>query len=135
MPKFYTVSQANALLPRLTTLLEEMKSRGQQLAGVQGKQARIRRKVRSNGHHNEAIDAELRKEERPAEHALRTGLEQLVEWNIELKDLQRGLVDFPAQLEGRTVFLCWELGEPEVAYWHETDTGFTDRRPLDSRFA
>jgi hypothetical protein len=69
------------------------------------------------------------------EEALRTGVEQLAEWDIELKDLQLGLVDFPAMLEGRTVYLCWQLGEPEVAFWHETSTGFAGRQPLNDRFS
>ena len=41
-----------------------------------------------------------------------------------------GLVDFPSRLDGRTVFLCWRLGEPEVLHWHELDAGFAGRQPL-----
>jgi len=48
----------------------------------------------------------------------------------ELKDLERGLVDFPTIWEGREVFLCWKLGEPEVGYWHEIDAGYAGRQPL-----
>jgi hypothetical protein len=49
---------------------------------------------------------------------------------ITLRDIERGLIDFPALAAGRQVWLCWELGEEGVGYWHELDTGFGSRRPL-----
>ena len=49
---------------------------------------------------------------------------------ITLRDIERGLIDFPALVGGRQVWLCWQLGEPAVGYWHELDTGFGSRRPL-----
>jgi hypothetical protein len=63
--------------------------------------------------------------------AIREDLDQLAEWGIELKDLSTGLVDFPAMREGRIVYLCWRLGELQVAYWHDLETGFGGRQPLD----
>jgi hypothetical protein len=48
----------------------------------------------------------------------------------EIKDLESGLIDFPTIWEGREVFLCWKLGEPEVEFWHEIDAGFAGRQPL-----
>jgi hypothetical protein len=47
-----------------------------------------------------------------------------------VKDVQLGLLDFPSEREGRVVFLCWRYGEPEVAHWHEVDTGYAARKPL-----
>jgi hypothetical protein len=49
---------------------------------------------------------------------------------ITLRDIERGLIDFPALVNGRQVWLCWELGEEQVAFWHELETGFGSRRPL-----
>ncbi len=49
---------------------------------------------------------------------------------IELKDPRLGLVDFPSELNGRPILLCWRLGEPEIQYWHEVDGGFSGRQPL-----
>ena len=135
MPKLYTLEEANAMLPRLTALLQEMQARGVQLAQIGSQQGVIRRKITGNGHHTEREDAELKKAEKPIEEAIRSALGLLAEWSIELKDLQRGLIDFPAMREGRVVYLCWELGEPEIAYWHETTTGYTGRQPVDDRFA
>jgi hypothetical protein len=47
-----------------------------------------------------------------------------------LRDVATGLVDFPARIDGEDAWLCWRLGEPEVAYWHPRTSGFSDRRPL-----
>ena len=55
---------------------------------------------------------------------------ELDELGILLTDRRLGLVDFPSEMNGRRVLLCWRLGEPEVQYWHEVDTGFAGRRPL-----
>ena len=49
---------------------------------------------------------------------------------IQLKDRRIGLVDFPSELDGRRVLLCWRLGEPAVQYWHDEDAGYAGRRPL-----
>jgi len=49
---------------------------------------------------------------------------------IQLKDLDRGLVDFPAIVNGQEVFLCWERGEPDIAFWHDLDSGYAGRMPL-----
>jgi hypothetical protein len=55
---------------------------------------------------------------------------ELEELGIHLKDRRLGLVDFPSEMNGRSVLLCWRLGEPEVQYWHEVDAGFSGRQPL-----
>jgi hypothetical protein len=49
---------------------------------------------------------------------------------ITLRDIERGLIDFPALVNGRQIWLCWQLGEGEVDRWHELETGFAGRRPL-----
>jgi hypothetical protein len=54
----------------------------------------------------------------------------LQEAGIVVRDIDRGLIDFPAMIDGREVYLCWELGEDEVAYWHELDAGYRGREPL-----
>ena len=135
MPAFYTLQQANAKLPELTGLLLGLQEDGRKMAEVQAEMLALRRKMHGNGHNLEQRQMELKKEEAPLEAALRSGIEQLAAWNIQVKDLERGLVDFPALREGRTVFLCWELGEPEVAFWHETTTGYASRQPVDDEFA
>jgi hypothetical protein len=65
-----------------------------------------------------------------AQRTLRADLIDLAERGILLRDPESGLVDFPAELEGRHVFLCWRLDEPEVRFFHEETTGYSGRRPL-----
>ena len=58
------------------------------------------------------------------------GVQELLDRGIIIRDLERGLVDFPSQREGREVFLCWIGGEERIEFWHETDQGFAHRQPL-----
>lgn len=58
-------------------------------------------------------------------------VQELRDLGIEVKDFQLGLVDFPAERDGRPVYLCWKLGEPTVQHWHELDTGYAHRQPLE----
>jgi len=55
---------------------------------------------------------------------------ELEELGISLKDRRLGLIDFPGELDGRRVWLCWRLGEPSVLYWHDLDSGYAGRQPL-----
>ena len=52
---------------------------------------------------------------------------------VQVKDLDIGLLDFPCRVEGEIVLLCWKLGEAKIAFWHETNTGFSGRKPIDER--
>jgi hypothetical protein len=62
--------------------------------------------------------------------SLLAAAEQLEAMDIVLRDADRGLVDFPSIRDGEEIYLCWEAGEPRVAFWHEPDAGFAGRRPL-----
>ena len=55
---------------------------------------------------------------------------QLIAWDITLRDIQTGLIDFPALVSGRQVCLCWRLGEDSVEWWHELSSGFAGRRRI-----
>jgi hypothetical protein len=65
-----------------------------------------------------------------AQEVIKTEVTYLAERGILLKDPETGLVDFPADREGRTVYLCWRLGEDRVGWYHEVTSGFAGRRPL-----
>jgi hypothetical protein len=62
--------------------------------------------------------------------AILTAAEQLEAMDIVLRDADRGLVDFPSIRDGEEVYLCWQAGEPRVAFWHDPDAGFAGRQPL-----
>jgi hypothetical protein len=57
--------------------------------------------------------------------------ESLEELDVLVRDVDRGIVDFPTLMDGREVYLCWHVGEPEIGHWHELESGFAGRRPLD----
>ena len=121
--KFYSVDEANALVPKLKPVLERIRKTQETLA--QDKTvAAMREKAAQNGgglpgrHLSEltkTLDRELR---------------QLQEWGIVLRDPSIGLIDFFHQREGETVFLCWKLGEARVEWWHPLETGIAGRQHL-----
>lgn len=61
---------------------------------------------------------------------MRSAVEELHALGLEVKDVDAGLVDFPALRDGERVYLCWQLGEPEIGYWHGVEEGFAGRKPL-----
>lgn len=129
--RFFTVDEANALLPELEPLMARLQQLGQELSDVRSRLAGLQWKVRGNGHLAPAdLEADTRRARALAEEveALVARIQAL---GCEVKDIELGLVDFPALRNGRPVYLCWRLGEPKVAYWHELDTGFAGRRPVD----
>lgn len=128
MPRLYTVDEANALLPELTGLLAHLQLEAETLSTVQAAAQEVHLKIQSNGYGLEA--EQLAGQAAAAERELRQGLARLRDLNIELKDLQTGLLDFYHERAGRLVYLCWRCGEPAVAYWHDLDTGFSGRQPL-----
>ncbi len=63
--------------------------------------------------------------------SMRTALSELRQMDVVVRDLDRGLVDFPTFREGREVYLCWLEGEDQIRFWHELETGFDGRQPLE----
>ncbi|MDP9343149.1 MAG: DUF2203 domain-containing protein [Actinomycetota bacterium] len=118
----FTVEEANAMLPELRESLARMRE-ARQLMLRSGE--RVRETVAGNGGGPEG------REYTEAAQTLKDGVERLSGEGIVLRDVEEGLADFPSTREGRLVFLCWRLGEDTVAYWHDVDTGFPGRRPLD----
>lgn len=120
-PRLYTIAEANELLPYLAPTLVELREKSEEAV-------RIREAVEVAA----ATNGGSSKREKWSQLLARVGelIDRLEEWQVELRDLTQGLIDFPAVIDGTEAFLCWRLGEPEVAYWHPRDTGFAGRRPL-----
>src|SRR5579864_5984686 len=74
--------------------------------------------------------AELRQELEGAHRDLRGLLAELSELGVQVKDVDRGLLDFPSVVDGREALLCWQVGEPRIEFWHTPEDGFAGRRPL-----
>ena len=120
--RLFTVEEANAMLPDLGTALEAMREAREV---VLRSAEHVRGKVAGNGGGQEST------EYTEALALIRRETERLSQEGILLRDVETGLVDFPAERDGEPMFLCWRLGEPEVAFWHPVDTGFSGRRPLE----
>jgi hypothetical protein len=124
MPRYFTVDEANALLPRLTTLLHEMIAARERIITDRPNWEPVMDKAHTNG------GGEGAKKLYHDSTQIQALLAELNEWGVFIKDLDSGLVDFPHLRDGREVFLCWRMDEPRVAYWHDVDTGFAGRQPL-----
>lgn len=127
----FTPEEANALLPELRPLVEEMVLHRRKLAGAEARHAALLERISGNGGDLAPSDlAELTQEVELHATALARCVREISARGVQVKDLERGLVDFPAVREGEEVLLCWELGEDEVAHWHGVDDGFAGRQPL-----
>src|SRR3990170_2258319 len=85
----------------------------------------------TNGNADHAKELKAREDSiRDLVYRMERHVSQLVAWDITLRDIETGLVDFPALVNGRQVCLCWRLGEERVGYWHELDAGLAGRKPL-----
>jgi hypothetical protein len=123
----FTVDQANRTLPLVRRIVEDVV-----------RQHRLWREkileldlVRSTVRPGDALHAErLEREVQAMAREIDAFQRELGELGVQLKDRRLGLIDFPSEMDGRDVLLCWQLGEPEVKFWHEPSTGFDGRRQL-----
>ena len=127
----FTPDEANAALAEVRPLVERMVAARELLIEAQRRQAELVARVASNGGGLAPPDvAAVAVEVQEAGAELVAVLEELERLGVQVKDIDRGLVDFPCEHRGRIVLLCWELGEDEIAYWHGADEGFAGRKPL-----
>jgi hypothetical protein len=117
----YTVPEANEILPYLAPTLVELREKFEEAARIRNKMATA---SRSNGW-STARDEWATKLARVDEL-----MDRINDWGIQLRDITTGLVDFPSIRDGEDVWLCWRLGEPEVAYWHSRTEGIDGRQRL-----
>ena len=122
--RHYTLEEANGALAGVTELLERLRSARERLSDSEAREALAEAGPTNGGGAPGRVISE-------AFLALREGLVELREREVVLRDLERGLVDFPALKEGREIYLCWEEGEDEIAFWHEPDAWFSGRLPID----
>jgi hypothetical protein len=120
----YTLEEASALLPWVRTRIERLRAARLRMGEGEARDALVAALHGNGGGDAGRIVSEAFLE-------LRETMLELRDRQIVLRDLERGLVDFPSLRDEREVYLCWEEGEPEIAFWHEPDAGFAGRRPLD----
>jgi hypothetical protein len=129
--KYFTAAEANATLPLVRAIVKDivelanaLQDRQERLVGLGGPE---RGKLgKAHQEEVEMLQAEMERDE----NRLREFEQELRGLGVELKSYDSGLIDFPALLDGREVYLCWRLGEADVAHWHELEAGFAGRQKL-----
>ena len=130
MPKPFTVESANRTLPLVRRIVEDLVRQygrwQQRLTAFEIAAAGVESARTSE-------TAALQREVQALAAEIEGYVEELASLGAEAKaPLDAGLVDFPGEIDGRPVYLCWRLGEPSIQHWHELDAGFAGRQPLHS---
>ena len=129
--RYFTLEEANGLLLWLEQRFVAMMPQREELAQRQEQLLELLRLRRSNGHSSSEQDImETQRAVDRLTQQLQEQLKEITDRGILVRDLGRGLVDFPSFRDGREIYLCWLRGEVEIAFWHPTNTGFADRRPI-----
>jgi hypothetical protein len=124
--KLFTVEEANALLPSVRDILEKIQRSRRRLTRFRrpAQQAAEGAEQGGGGMEGGGLYARIITD-------FTAEMSELEGLGVQLKDFERGLVDFPSLRDGRVVLLCWQLGEgDELEWWHDMDTGFGGRTPL-----
>ncbi len=129
--KLFTVEQVNSMLPLVRAIVKDLSDLSREVIERRERLAHLltgRDQKTSDPYRAELtqIEEELAKDGR----RLNDYVEELRELGAEPKNGVEGLVDFPTIIDGRVVYLCWKLGEPNVQFWHEIEAGFQGRQPL-----
>jgi len=129
--RHFTPAEANAALAQVRPLVERMvATRAEHVASLE-RQEELEGRIRGNGGGIPPAElAETAAEVDRLARELARVVDDLGGLGVQVKDLDEGLVDFPALRRGETVLLCWKLGEDEIGYWHTLEAGFAGRRPL-----
>ena len=129
--RHFTPEEANALLAEVRPIAEALVAHRRSMAVTATRQARLVQRIAGNGGDFDPQEPRTLEEEFTREgEAVARCVEQLERFGVLVKDLDRGLVDFPALRGDEEVLLCWQVGEDEIAYWHGVDEGFAGRKPL-----
>jgi len=129
-PRLFSLEEAKALLPGIRDRLAAIQAKKSEVDRLSAEMEGLIDSTKGNGHSSGArLTAKRAETERSASDLDRL-LSQIQELGCELKGIEEGLVDFRSMRGGRVVYLCWKLGEDDILYWHELDTGFAGRQPL-----
>jgi hypothetical protein len=132
MTRFFDIDAANEALTEVGPLLATLSDQRSEL---------IRLRDRALAAHSSSSGGGTAKDDREETQRIRLRMQGIIDQmaaavaridalGITLRDIEHGLIDFPALTGGRQVWLCWQLGEEDVEFWHELETGFGSRRPL-----
>lgn len=128
----FTLAEANAALAELRPVAERMVELRRAVRAAAARLAAVREKIAGNGGDIGRTElAQLGAEIEQLGAAAGACVERLTDAGVEVKDLDLGLLDFPARREGREILLCWRVGEDAIEYWHGLDEGYAGRKPVD----
>jgi len=134
--KTFTLDEAQALLPVLEALLKRAIDGKKAAESIEGRLQELSRKIFLSG--GLFVDvASVRRQRAALESHVQAAKDSVAEIDaigVQVKDLDTGLLDFPCQLDGNIVLLCWRLGEGSIDFWHTVEDGFRGRQPIDDRF-
>ena len=141
MTRFYDIDEANEALPEVERILLDLRDQRAELirlrdavlqaAGPEPRgYGRIGRRADDSAARELPTCACMRLRMQGLIDQMQAGVTRLVERDVTLREIETGLIDFPALANGRQIWLCWRLGEGDIDWWHELDDGFAGRRHL-----
>ncbi|MCS7296339.1 MAG: DUF2203 domain-containing protein [Chloroflexota bacterium] len=131
--RLFTVEEARAELRSLLPSIGQMVTAARRAEELERRIAAAARAASGNGRTKEPIpaaDASGPRELEQLRSTLERAIRAIAAAGAEVKDVRRGLIDFPAERRGEVVYLCYEYGEPDIEFWHPVDTGYAGRRPM-----
>jgi hypothetical protein len=139
---FYDFDRANSRLPELTAALTSLRDLKREVVSLRDQIVELNAPVIQAAENAEPGEVRVSARVASETQRLRLRMQGLIdqmaatvarldEWAIQLRDIETGLIDFPALVSGRQVWLCWRLGEERVEWWHELDSGFGGRQRLE----
>ncbi len=133
----FTLEEAQSLLPVLESVLRTAMKAKSLMDEVDAELQALHHRIFLNGGmYLEIVPLAQRKAERArAERRVKDALAEIDSIGVQVKDLGIGLLDFPCEVEGQKILLCWKLGEKVIAHWHGVHEGFAGRKPIDQRIA
>lgn len=133
----FTLNEAQSLLPVLESLLRSALDGKKLIEAVDTELQELAHRVFLHGGIlvNVLQMARRKAEREKAVQRVKDALAEIDATGVQVKDLDIGLLDFPCEVDGRTVLLCWKLGEKSITHWHGVSEGFAGRKPIDDRIA
>jgi hypothetical protein len=141
--RFYDLDSANARIPEMREILEQLKSQRADLIRLRDLVLERQEAVEAGSDAGPGGQSRSSDEDGPDDELrlIRLRMQGLIDQmqaavaridglGITLRDIESGLIDFPALANGRQIWLCWRLGEDDIAWWHELNEGFSGRRAL-----
>lgn len=133
----FTLDEAQSLLPVLESLLRTAIGARKVVEQFERDQQALQQRIFLNG--GMFLDvvplARLKAERVKAEHRAKDALAEIDSIGVQVKDLDLGLLDFPCEVDGQIILLCWKLGEKSISHWHGTQEGYAGRKPINERIA